>query len=80
MLPSALLRMVVVVGAVSASGCDDPCCVGDDDCADGFRCFEGSCAAVCDADAACLEGESCVAGVCHDVARAPICAFDEVPR
>jgi hypothetical protein len=70
--------MVVIVVAASAPACDDPCWAGDDACSDGFRCFEGSCHAVCDDDATCLEGETCHVGVCLDVAQ-PTCAFAEVP-
>jgi hypothetical protein len=69
---------VIVLGL--SSGCDDPCCVGVDDCGGGFRCVEGLCAAICDADAACLEQEDCRAGICLAVARRSVCPFDEVPR
>lgn len=65
--------VVMVLHALSPACGTAParCCLADDDCAAGARCFEGACSPRCRADSDCLDGQQCVeGGVCAAPLRA----------
>ena len=58
-MAGASVAVVVSLAAVAPGCVRAPCCAVDDECAGGFLCFEGRCAAHCDDDSQCNEGELC---------------------